>query len=137
MKKSLIILLIALLTLISFSFFYWFNEVKFFKIKADVSQASFSVDNSYVFVSPLRAQANGQEKVRLTVFILNGQGLGVLGRKVELGNDSNLKIETIQTITDQLGKAIFDISSTKAGEYYLDVSVDDQKLKQQGHLSFN
>lgn len=137
MKKSLLILLIALLAIIGFSLFYWFNEVKFFKIKADVSQASFSVDNSYVFISPLRAQANGQEKVRLTIFILNNQGLGVLGKKVELSNDPNLKTEAIQSITDNLGKASFDISSIKAGEYYLDVSVDGTKLKQQGHLSFN
>ena len=137
MKKSLFILLITLLTLIGFSLFYWFNEVKFFKIKADVSQASFSIDNSYVFISPLRAQANGQEKVRLTIFILNNQGLGVLGKKVELTNDPGLKIEAIQLITDNLGKASFDISSTKAGEYYLDVNVDGTKLKQQGHLSFN
>jgi len=137
MKKTLLILSIALFSLIVFSMFFWFQEVKFFKIKADVSQASFSVDNSYVFITPLRAQANGQEKIRLTVFILNNQGLGVLGKKIELGNDQNLKIEAIQTITDQLGKAIFDISSTKTGEYYIDVTVDGTKLNQRGHLSFN
>lgn len=117
--------------------FFWFQEVKFFKIKADVSQATFSVDNSYVFVSPLKAQANGQEKIRLTVFILNNQGLGVQGKKVELGRDPKLQVVEIQSISDQFGKAIFDLSSNMAGEYYLDITVDGTKLKQQGHLSFN
>lgn len=137
MKKTLLMLSIALLSLIVFSMFFWFQEVKFFKIKADISQATFSVDNSYVFISPLKAQANGQEKIRLTVFILNNQGLGVLGQKVVLGKDQRLQIVEIQSITDQFGKAIFDLSSSMAGEYYLDITVGGTKLKQQGHLSFN
>ncbi len=136
MKKTLLILSIALLSLIAFTMFFWFQEVKFFKIKADVSQATFSADNSYVFVSPLKAQANGQERIRLTVFILNNQGIGVLGKKVEVKEDPSLMVELIQNITDQFGKAIFDISSAKAGEYFLDVKADGTNLKQQAHMTF-
>ena len=137
MKRSLILLLISLLFLILFSFFFWFKEVKFFKIKADVSQASFSIDNSYVFLTPLRAKANGQEKIRLTVFVLNNQGLGVLGKKVELTSNPDIKVDSVQSITDNFGKASFDLSSSKSGEYYLNVIVNVTKLKQQAHLTFN
>lgn len=112
-------------------------EVKFFTSKADVSQATFSVDNSYIFSTPSQARANGQEKIRLTVFILNNQGLGVLGKKISTGTDSSLNIEVIQGITDSYGKAYFDISASKAGEYFLEIKVDDTALKSKAHLIFN
>jgi hypothetical protein len=136
MKKNLIFLIIFFLILVSFSFFFGLYEVKFFKSRASVSQASFSVDNSYLFVSPLRAKANGQEKIRLTIFVLNNQGLGVLGKEVFLSRDPSLSVDIIQGQTDNFGKAIFDITSQKASEYYLEVSVDGQKLPQKAHLSF-
>lgn len=96
----------------------------------------FSVDNSYLFVTPLRAGATGQEKIRLTVFLLNDQGLGVQGKNIVLGQDEALKIENIQALTDDYGKAYFDVSTTKAGEYYLKVMIDNITLKQEAHLSF-
>jgi len=136
MKKNLIFLIIFILVLVSFSFFLGLYEVNFFKSRASVSQASFSVDNSYLFVSPLRAKANSQEKIRLTVFVLNNQGLGVLGKEVFLSRDPALTIDIVQGQTDSFGKAVFDITSTKPGEYYLEVSIDSQKLPQKAHLSF-
>jgi len=136
MKKNLIFLILFLLILVSFSFFFGLYEVRFFKSRASVSQASFSVDNSYLFVSPLRAKANGQEKIRITVFVLNNQGLGVLGKEVFLSPDPSLSVDIIQGQTDNFGKAVFDVTSQKAGEYYLEVSVDGQKLPQKAHLSF-
>jgi hypothetical protein len=136
MKKKLIFLILFLLILVSFSFFFGLYEVRFFKSRASVSQASFSVDNSYLFVSPLRAKANGQEKIRITVFVLNNQGLGVLGKEVFLSPNTDLSVDIIQGQTDNFGKAVFDVTSTKPGEYYLEVSVDGQKLPQKAHLSF-
>jgi len=112
-------------------------EVKFFTSRADISQASFSIDNSYIFSTPSQARANGQEKVRLTVFILNNQGLGVLGKKIFIGTDPSLNIEAIQGLTDNYGKAYFDISSSKAGEYFLEIKVDDTALNQKAHIIFN
>ena len=136
MKKHLIFLILFLLILVFFSFFFGLYEVRFLKSRASVSQASFSVDNSYLFVSPLRAKANGQEKIRITVFVLNNQGLGVLGKEVFLSRDPSLSVDIIQGQTDSFGKAVFDITSTKPGEYYLEVSIDGQKLPQKAHLSF-
>jgi len=136
MKKHLIFLIIFLLILVSFSFFFGLYEVRFLKSRASVSQASFSVDNSYLFVSPLRAKANGQEKIRITVFVLNNQGLGVLGKELFLSPNPDLLVDIIQGKTDNFGKAVFDVASTKPGEYYLEVSVDGQKLPQKARLSF-
>jgi len=136
MKKNIIFLLIFLFVLVFFSFYFGLYEVQFFKSRASVSSASFSVDNSYLFVTPLRALANGKEKIRLTVFVLNNQGLGVLGKEVFISRDPALSVDIVQGQTDNFGKAVFDITSSKPGEYYLEVSVDGQKLPQKAHLSF-
>lgn len=136
MKKNLIFLLLILGIFLIFSGFFWLYEAKYFIGRASVSQASFSVNNSYIFLTPLRAKANNQERIRLTIFVLNNQGLGVLGKTVNVGQDQNLTIEGIQPRTDSYGKAIFDVLSNKTGEYYLQVRVEDTVLPQKAHLSF-
>lgn len=137
MNKSILFVIILLVVLVGFVSVFGLYEVKFFNSRASVISTSFSVDNSYVFTTPLQTRADGQEKIRLTVFILNNQGLGVPGKKVFVSPDSALNIETIQGLTDDFGKAYFDISSNKVGEYYLDIKADDTALNQKAHLSFN
>lgn len=137
MKKLPIFLMLFLIILIGFAVFFGLYEVQFLTNRASIKTVSFSVDNSYVFITPLRARANGQEKIRLTVFVLDDQGLGVMGKKVVLDQDEALNIENIQALTDNFGKAYFDITASKVGEYYLKVLIDDIELKQKAHLSFN
>ena len=137
MKKSIIFFIILLLIVIGFIGIFGFYEIKFFTGRADVSQASFSIDNSYIFSTPSQARANGQEKIRLTVFILNNQGLGVMGKKIFVGTDQSLNIEAIQGLTDSYGKAYFDISATKPAEYFLEIKADDTALKDKVHIIFN
>ncbi|KKP67345.1 MAG: hypothetical protein UR68_C0006G0006 [Candidatus Roizmanbacteria bacterium GW2011_GWA2_35_19] len=136
MKKSLVFLLFLVTVILGFSIFFGLYEVKFFSSRASVSTSSFSVDNSYVFITPLRARANGQEKIRLTVFILNNQGIGVLGKKIFISPNSALNIEAIQGLTDSFGKAYFDITSSATGEFYLEIKADDITLADKAHLSF-
>src|SRR3989344_6695703 len=137
MRKSVIFIVVLLLIIISFVGAFGLYEVKFFSSRADVSQATFSIDNSYIFSTPSQARANGQEKIRLTVFILNNQGLGVMGKKIFIGTDPALNIEAIQGLTDSFGKAYFDISATKPAEYFLEIKADDTVLKQKAHIIFN
>jgi hypothetical protein len=137
MNKTIIFIIFFLLLLISFVVIFGLYEVRFFSSRADVSQASFSIDNSYVFNTPSQARANGQEKIRLTVFILNNQGLGVLGKKIIINTNTFLNIETIQGLTDSYGKAYFDISATKPGEYSLEIKADGTALNKKTYLIFN
>ena len=137
MKKSIFFFILLLLIIVGFISVFGLYEVRFMSGRASVSQSSFSIDNSYIFNTPSQARANGQEKIRLTVFILNNQGLGVLGKKIFVGTDPSLNIETIQGLTDNYGKAYFDISSTNAGEYFLEIKADDTALNQKAHLVFN
>ncbi len=136
MKTNVVFLIFFLIILLTFTFYFGLYESRFYIGRAGISQQSFSVDNSYLFVTPLRAKANGIEKIRVNVFILNNQGLGVMGKEVFLGVDQRINIEAIQGVTDNYGKAIFDVSSTTPGEYYLEVKVDGKILPQKAHLSF-
>lgn len=137
MKKPIILFILLLLAILGFIGIFGLYEVRFFTSRASVSQASFSIDNSYIFSTPSQARANGQEKIRLTVFILNNQGLGVMGKKIFIGSDPALNIEAIQGLTDSYGKAYFDISATVPADYFLEIKADDTVLKQKAHLIFN
>ena len=137
MKRRLIIFTSLAFLFSVLSGFFWLYEGKFLIGRASVTQLSFSVDNSYIFITPTQAKGNGQEKVRMTVILLNAQGLGVQGKSVVLETPSELKIEPVQNITDTFGKGIFDISSQKPGDYYVNVSVDNKSLTQKAHLVFN
>lgn len=136
MKKTLLFLSFLLVILLTFSSFFWLYEAKYLVGRASTVQSSFSLDNSYVFISPLRAKADGQEKIRLTIFVLSSQGLGVQGKRVIPSTVPSLSIETIQGLTDEYGKAVFDITSANPGEYYMDILIEGQKLRQQAHLSY-
>ena len=136
MKKTIIYLSILFTVLILFSILFWFYEVKNFTGRASVSDQSFSQENSYVFVSPLKAKANNQEKIRTTVFLLNNQGLGVANTAVLFTENSKLNVFAEQGTTDSFGKAVFDISSSTPGEFYLEFMVNNKPLIQKAHLSF-
>lgn len=136
MNKSILLFIFILIILIFFVGFFGLYEVKFLTGRASIKTTAFSVENSYIFITPLKASANGQEKIRLTVFVLDDRGLGVMGKRVYLEPNQALTIDYIQTITDNFGKAYFDIKSSEKGEYYLKVKIDDIELKQPAHLSF-
>lgn len=85
----------------------------------------FSVENSYLFISPLEAKADKKERIRITVFLLNSEGLGVSSQKVSLRAPSELVVEDIQPQTDNYGRAIFDVMSETAGEYFVEALVNN------------
>ncbi len=93
-------------------------------------------ENSYIFASPIQAQANGQEKIRINVFLLDSQGLGVGQKQVTLSSNPSLNIEAVQPQTDDFGKAIFNLSSSLPGKYQISASTPDFTLKQQISVLF-
>lgn len=136
MNKFLVFLVISLIVLVAFLGLFGLYEVQFFTNRASIKTINFSVDNSYVFITPLRARADGQEKIRITVFVLDDRGLGVEGKMIVLEQNEALNIEKVQETTDSFGKSYFDVMSNKAGDYYLKVLIDNTELKQKAHLSF-
>ncbi len=136
MQKFLLSAILFFLVLITFGLFFFFYETQFFRSRASMTIVDVSAENSYVFMNPLRAQANGTDKIRVTIMVLNGSGLGVMGKKPVIGVDPRLVVDRVQDATDSLGKAIFEFSTTAPGEYYLEVKIDDVVLPQKARLSF-
>ena len=140
-KKTLLLALIVLLLLL-FSLgagvflvsqrTTFFGRAYFPQVGGEVS-----LDNSYVFASPLAAKADGKERIRVTIFILDNQGRGIQGKSVWLGQNEQLEIEAVQAVTDSLGRAIFDLVASKAADYLIEAKVDNQVLPQRAKVSFH
>lgn len=138
MQKVVIGILLFIIVGMFFSGLFFFYEARYMSGRASTVTNSFSPENSYVISVPSKAKGDGNQKVRVTVFVLNGQGLGVMGRSVALTTPANssMIVASTQSATDALGKAYFDISSGEAGEYYIEVKVDGFALPQKAHLLF-
>lgn len=134
-KKGIVLIIIIILFLLLFLGVYFVQKQTTTTGKASGSGEP-SLENSYLFASPLYASSGGVEKIRITVFVLDSHGSGVSGRKVFLGQSPNLVSQALQETTDTYGKAIFDTSSTVAGEYTIEVAVDGRTLSQRLHISF-
>lgn len=96
-----------------------------------------SISNSFVFTSPVRAKANG-DLIRVTVFVLDEKGRGVTDKKVSIRNSSdNLTVKDVQSLTDEVGKAIFDVGSVTTGVFYLEVEVGGIILSQKTKVVYD
>jgi len=137
MQKFLLSAILFFLVLIAFALFFFFYETRYFGSRASMTIVDVSAENSYVFINPLSAQANGKDKIRVTIMVLNGSGLGVMGKQPIIAVDPRLVVNPVQITTDSLGKAIFEFSTAAAGEYYLEVKIDETTLLQKAKLSFH
>lgn len=89
-----------------------------------------SISNSYIFTSPVRATAGG-DLIRVTVFILDDEGNGLYDKKVTVkSNNQDLIIKEVQSLTDETGKAVFDVASNIAGVYTLEAFIEELVLPQ-------
>lgn len=86
--------------------------------------------NSYVFGSPLSAKSGG-EKIRITIFALDGQGKGLSQKRAlvackdpSICQNAGVAFSEVQPATDNLGQAIFDLSSPVPGKFELQASVE-------------
>jgi hypothetical protein len=116
---------------------YYLKFAVFLTPKADGPNItnSISVNNSYIFASPVRASVDG-DLIRVTVFLLDETGFGVYDKEVKLTNNSGLVVNNVQSLTDDTGKAIFDISGKSAGTYYLEAVVENITLPQRVKMVF-
>ena len=96
----------------------------------------FSSDNSYIFASPIRAAADGKSIIRITVFILDNQGLGIPNQLITLKINGAVTIGQTAPTSDALGRALFDLTSTTAGSYTINASAGGTSLIQKASVSF-
>lgn len=97
----------------------------------------FSRENSYLFASPITAAANGTSLIRVTVFLLNDQGLGVVGQKVELSVNGPVTVAQTQPVSDTFGRAIFDVTAGSPGDYTITAATSGVPLLQKVSVSFH
>lgn len=133
---SSIFLFILLLTIFLGSYLLGERTSFFGKATSSIADGEIALENSYLFASPLLAEAGDKEKIRVTIFILNSKGLGMTGKKVVLASDKGISVSEVQAATDGYGKAIFDISATNPGDYVLEAAVGGAKLPQTVRVSF-
>lgn len=134
-NKPLIIVGILLICLIISIILIPKTLVLFSKASSNSSSTA-TLENSYLFASPIQAKADGQEKIRVSVFILDGQGLGVSNRTVTLNIPQTITNLHVQPITDESGKAIFDISSVTQGTFTISATTDNKELPQKLRVVF-
>ena len=134
-KKYLIIIIFLSLALIG-SVFLVVKTTTLYKKATVGNQASVALENSYLFASPLQAKADNQEKIRLTVFILDGRGLGVPNQIIDISTSSKVSILEIQKTTDDTGKAVFDLSSNAPGRFDVTVKTKSGTIPQQVKVVF-
>lgn len=104
---------------------------------SSTNNTGISFDNSYLFASPLKASV-GVERIRITAYILDGQGIGVSGKEVSLSaSDVFIHIYSVSPTTDDSGRATFDISSDKPGTFVIEALVGGKKLSQKVSVTFN
>lgn len=135
-RKSLFLLLFLLLALLA-SLFLVFRPTIFLGQAYTPSQnPNSALQNSYLFASPIQAKADDHQLIRITVFLLDSQGLGLANQSVKLITPSPLSQQSIQSFTDSYGKAVFDISSSSPGKYTLSAQTNNKTLPQSVNIIF-
>jgi hypothetical protein len=125
----LILVLIATLTLI-------FRLTVFYGKATTVNQSPVVLENSYLFASPLQAKADGQEQIRITVFLLDGRGLGVAGQPVTLRLPSTVTVNNPNSTTDDTGKITFDLASPVPAQISVQAQTNGLLLPQKVRIVF-
>lgn len=142
-KKLLLLIIIVIFLILSLTSILYFISVrtsffgKAYGPSVSSSEAAYvRLENCYLFASPLQARADGGQKIRVTAFILDSSGRGVAGEAVFLNQNEKLTIHPVMPVTDDLGRAIFDVSTAVIGEYTIEAKVGSKSLPQKITVSF-
>ncbi|MCL4338102.1 Ig-like domain-containing protein [Patescibacteria group bacterium] len=95
-----------------------------------------STENSYLFASPVSADANGTSVIRVTVILMNSQGLGISGQRVNLKVSGPATVRETQPVSDSFGRTMFDLTSNTQGDFTVSATVADIVLPQTVSVSF-
>ncbi len=85
-------------------------------------------DSSYVFITPPSTRADGMAKERVTIFCLDTSGRGIPRLDTDLRISLPVVVTPIQEMTDEYGKAIFDLSSATPFKGQLEVLCGSESI---------
>jgi hypothetical protein len=126
MRKIAQILAIVVFILILVLFTVFLYEERSFTLQSRAQLSLISQENSFFFVTPTCALADGKQRARLTGFILNNTGRGTRNLLCDVRvRDYNMQIHTIQALSDEYGRVIFDLSTDNPGIYDIQIFCND------------
>jgi len=94
-----------------------------------------SITDSYVIGEKILAKADGVDICRINVFVLDKKGKGVIGKKVTVEGLEGIE-EVKGGISDNNGKASFEVRSEVEGQYVLNAYIDGLMMQQEIRVTF-
>ncbi|MEI8068057.1 MAG: Ig-like domain-containing protein [Candidatus Shapirobacteria bacterium] len=134
-NKYILIIIFLSLSLIA-SLFLVLRTTIFFGKATSSNNSPIALENSYIFASPLQAKADGKEQIRVTVYLLDGRGLGVANKNVILNIPNSIKTNDLQSTSDDSGKAVFDLASIIPQKTIVTATADNKQLPQKINVVF-
>lgn len=135
-KILLAVLILVIVILVAFGGYYLTQTKTGFFGKAGTPE-TYSLDNSLLYASPVAAKAGGTERIKISAFLLSGEGKGVIGKRITVVSQPPLNISEVQPETDSKGQAIFEISANSASRYIIQASVEGNVFPQSVTVTFN
>ena len=85
-----------------------------------VPATTVSLTDSYVIGEKILCKADGQDKCKVNVFLLDKNGKPVVGKSASMTGEA--EIDTLNQLSDRDGKVSFEISSRTEGQVGLQVT---------------
>ena len=95
-----------------------------------------SETNSYIYTSPVNTDADGESQIRITIYVLDGQGIGVPGQELNFSKTPGVIYIYEQNITDGYGRAIVDAVSRSPGNYTIRAYLANGVFLKEAVISF-
>lgn len=122
-----IFVLVLFLFLLFVSVFMTYENV-LYTLRSRATFGAVSSSNSLAVSTPTCVLADGESRSRIYVYCNNARGFGEPHIQVSispLGDAHYMELIPIQGITDDIGKAIFDVTSRKEGMFDLQIDCGD------------
>lgn len=122
-----VVLALAFLGLTAVSLIAYFAVPKVLVMVTKASPVGkVALQNSYVLGAKMSAKADGIDKAKINVFVLDKEGKGVPSQRVDLNGGGS--VIAVNDVTDKNGQAVFEISSTVEGQYEMTATVNGAPL---------
>jgi hypothetical protein len=135
-SKTIIYLLIVL---VGVGVVYYMSTKVIPKVLVSMTQAApaqtVSLSSSLIIGEKVMAKADGQEKVKVNVFVMDESGKGVSGKNVEL--TGGLQGLPMSGQSADEGKATFEVASTNKGQIKLGANIEGVELGKYVTVTFN
>ncbi len=122
LKKKQIVMVVALLISVVVLFLVAYSLVPriFVTLTKAAPATTVSVTDSYVIGERILCKADGEDKCKVNVFLLDKNGKPVVGKSASMTGGA--EIDTLNQLSDKDGKVSFEISSRTEGQVDLQVA---------------